>query len=116
MNDGNQLPRLMTAAYWRVPSGVQPVRTSLGVPDKFRDVPALWAAAPTGALFRNWDPDGYLGLLDSRATALIEGVDALLSEFGAVALCCYEANPADCHRSLLASWLTGHGIPVEPVK
>ncbi len=116
MNQRNHPPRLMTSAYWTVPAGVQPVRTSRGVPPKFRDVPALWSAAPTRQLFDHWNADGYLTLLDSRATTLIDGVDALLAEFHAIALCCFEPDPADCHRSLLAEWLIGQGVPVEAIR
>lgn len=104
---------IATSSFWTVPANVQPVRASLGAPPGFATIPACWPAAPTRHLLHAWDPDHYLALLDERTDALLARVEALAVSHERVAFCCWEKDPATCHRSLLASWLRGHGYRVE---
>jgi len=103
---------LATSTYWGVPAGCQPVRASRGVPERWAQVPACWPAAPSAALLHHWSPDAYLRLLEDRMDGLLARVEALLVQHERISLCCFEHDPADCHRSVLGEWLRGHGFPV----
>ena len=68
-------------------------------------------------------PNAALGALAGyadhmRTAAFAEGIATLaaLAETTATAVMCAEADPADCHRSLLADWLVSHGWEVLHVR
>jgi hypothetical protein len=122
--------RLFTASWtslWqasqRGPLPVQPVRTSKGVP-KFwpaaERFPAVDELMPDGWMLGCNDPGkaerGYSGKLHRIGIGpIVARLDAIADESGMpLALCCFEADPADCHRSWAAAWLheqTGRIVP-----
>ncbi len=112
------------------PLPVQPVRISRGKPKFWLAVfPAVEELMPPGWMFNSTDREknerGYRHQLDRIG---LERISARLDEIAAehegapLALCCFEAAPADCHRSWAASWLheqTGEAVlevepPVDP--
>ena len=114
-------PELRTSYYarWRPEHGVA-VRTSVGTPRGW-----------TGPLehIRRITPYGAFGHDDwrERYEARLDRIDAaeLAQRFADVStrhdgrplvLLCFEKDPADCHRSVLAAWLAEHGLgPVREV-
>jgi hypothetical protein len=124
--------RLFTASWTslhqasrRGPLSVQPVRISKGLPKFWPQAaafPAVDELIPDSWMLNpNEDPGrverGYVGKLDKIGLELIAArLDAIADECGgkALALCCFEADRADCHRSWAASWLheqTGLVVP-----
>ena len=110
-----------TSSFWQALAtpGVVPVRVSLGTP-KGIAVPALEPAIPPYSLLAIWesDPDGYRRryrhqLHRRRAHVLAALQDLHETYLAPLVLCCYEAEPSDCHRSLLAQWLTENGVEVD---
>lgn len=56
---------------------------------------------------------GYLEHLDENESDVIAMLDKLQDN---AVLCCWEKDPAKCHRSLLAGWLREHGIECEELQ
>jgi hypothetical protein len=93
---------------------VQPVRIS-------RSGPRFWPGGRFPVVrelvpVEGSDEHAYRKQLDGIDVAgLTERFDALSAENGLpLALCCFEADPADCHRSWWASWWqeqTGQAVP-----
>ena len=89
----------------------QAVRISVGCPKEAKDAPFIGALAPFGLFGKDLPPDefaaGYRQRLDGY------GVQGIRERIVRVArahphrpllLSCYERDPADCHRGLLAEW------------
>jgi uncharacterized protein (DUF488 family) len=51
-----------------------------------------------------YDWDGYITHLDSQPQALDRAIEVASTE--ATCLICYEADPLDCHRRIIADRLT----------
>jgi hypothetical protein len=105
---------------------ILPVRISLGKP-KFwplaATLPYVHELAPAGLLGRDLPGDEFARLyverLDRIGRRRIAGrVEAIHADYGRpLALCCFEAVRADCHRDLAAEWLEAHGFgPVPEVE
>jgi hypothetical protein len=98
---------------WRPELG-QPVRTSLGKPKwllpQAASWPLLWEVTPRGHYFNAPGPafeDAYLDQLERYgARRIARRLAAISRETGeqTLLLCCFEANPEQCHRSLLSAW------------
>lgn len=96
---------------------VEPVSVSRGKPKGWagRSFDCL---APTWQMLKMSDEDYDMAYADILAnnnphefvrelqTGLREGCEA-------VALLCWEKDPKDCHRSMIARWLTANGYEVE---
>lgn len=106
--------RITASSYWRIPPGFVPVRTSLGLP-KGMTLPDLRSAAPMKAMWgSDTFADDYRALLARRSNKLLPVLDDLLESYGDLTMCCYEADPNDCHRTDLLGWLADHGYTVVP--
>ncbi len=112
---------LWTSCYGRaraLPQEFPQVRTSRGIPEWWkpkRRIDAM-ALAPNQAVFaasnanppRNWKAM-YRTQLDSLwKSGVLERVVSQLPENSV--LLCFEANPLDCHRSILAAYLVEKGL------
>ena len=59
--------------------------------------------------YENWDD--YRGHLDTQTDAVTETLEIV--DMSATALLCYELNPNECHRSVVAEYLSrSTGMPV----
>ncbi len=98
-----------------------PVRISVGCPGAAKQAPFIGALAPLGLFGKDLPPDafaaGYRARLDRYG---VEGIRSRIERVARqhpdrpVLLCCFEKNPADCHRGLLSEWWraqTGEAIP-----
>lgn len=124
--------RLFTASWtalWRASQRdsltVQPVRISKGLPrfwPQASDFPAVEKLFVPGWMLRSGYDDraknerAYTHQLSQFGIERIAArLDAIADECGKpLALCCFEADPADCHRSWAAAWLhtrTGLAVP-----
>lgn len=81
-------------------------------------LPTLHCLVPPVAIFRayrantiTWGKytEEYLKMLDQNEMRIIDTIYDLHNPV----LCCWEKNPAKCHRSLSAQWLTQHGLSTE---
>lgn len=112
---------LATCSYalWTPEDGV-PVQTSIGAP-KWWDGPPLQdlrSAAPWGLMDVS-DPAEFRRKYRAR---LHRNTPRILAQLGELATCypgtvlvlmCFERRPQDCHRGLLAEWLSEHlGVEV----
>jgi hypothetical protein len=116
--------QLATMSYrtWRPGIGVLAVRASLGKPKWIPDAenwPAVWEITPRGWYFHDpgWEAH-YLAQLRRYGVKRIVGRFAEISRENGhpdvIAVCCFEANPADCHRAAWARWMlqaTGEVVP-----
>ena len=103
-------------------NGIEPIAICRGLPEFFRgqsfpDLAPKWNMMNLrGQEFNDAYINGVLAYLDPN------WVYQDLEQFGfkEIALMCYEKNPLDCHRSVVAGWLTAAGYDVEewepPVK
>lgn len=109
---------LLTASYraWR-PGAGSPVSISLSTPRWLPEAaqwPRLWEATPRWGYFHSPPEEfeaAYLSQLQrygpqaiSRSLARIAR-EAYLAPSDRLVLCCYEADPAQCHRQQFANWL-----------
>jgi Protein of unknown function, DUF488 len=109
---------LFTSSYraWR-PGAGSPVSTSLTTPKwwpEAAEYPQLWEACPRWSYFCAEPAEferAYLAQLErygpqriARRLAEIAR-NAYMEPSDRLCLLCFEADPADCHRSLFASWL-----------
>ena len=92
-------------------AGIEPVAVSRGKPKNFngRYIDSL---APSWAMLK-MDSDEY----DELYQRILDRNDAddIVRWLGNkdVALCCWEKNPNDCHRSKIAKWLRDNGYECE---
>ncbi len=97
------------------------VRISVGCPAAAKDAPFIGALAPFGLFGKDLPPDefaaGYHERLDRYG---VQGIRARIERVARahpdrpLLLCCFEKDPADCHRGLLSRWWkeqTGGAIP-----
>jgi len=99
---------------------VTPIRISLGIPKFWHAAEAF--PAPTVLMPSGWMFDlesaafdvAYLTKLDRIGVDRIRARLATIPSAGNLALACFEADPAHCHRGLLAAWWfkqTGEVVP-----
>lgn len=102
-----------------LPKDIVPIAVSAFVPKGFIGI-RLTSLAPTTSLLEKYKRgDGMsFALYQQEYKSLIldaQNADNLiarilrLSQGKDVALLCYEKDPLECHRSILAQWLTQHG-------
>jgi len=114
---------LFTSSYSAVdPARVVPVRTSVGVPRFAGYALEEWPSVyPWGLLdvseeqlFRR----RYRHRLHRQTPRILAELAQLLDRYDGwpLALCCFEADPAACHRSILARWLREKGAAIEEAK
>lgn len=111
-------------ASWRVALGeprVVPVRTSVGCPKGAEGFPHIGALAPYGLFGKKMPLEEFQRRYIERLGGY--GPDAIRSRLEwvaadhpdrALALCCFERRPEDCHRGIFAAWWerqTGEVIP-----
>jgi hypothetical protein len=109
MSDG----RLFTASWSDALAEpqLQPVRISVGCPGSAKHVPLVDALAPFGIFGKDLPADEfrrrYLARLDHYG---VKGIRERLERVASqhpdrpLALCCFERDPAACHRALFARW------------
>jgi hypothetical protein len=112
--------RVFTSSYSRVdPRVMVPVRTSIGAPRWAGYQLEEWPAVYPWGLLAITDPQEfrrrYRYRLHQRTGRILAELDGLLAAYDGwpIALCCFEADPADCHRSVLGGWLREKGVTVE---
>jgi hypothetical protein len=109
--------RFFTASYsaWsRRPDMGHPVVCSLLVPKwlpEAEQFPRLWAATPRWSYWRSGWPDEFRGHFEAQlrqygVQRIARRIQQIATEAGAerLVLLCFEADPAQCHRSLFAWW------------
>lgn len=109
------LPPLYTASYQAIsPELAVPVRTSIGVPTWITYPLVDWlTVAPWGLLDVQDAADfrrRYRHRLHQRTPRILRELAELRAAYAGwpLALLCYERDPADCHRALLAEWIEQH--------
>jgi uncharacterized protein YeaO (DUF488 family) len=76
-------------------------------------------ACTRGASWTVTDPDEfrrrYRHRLHQRTGRILAELAELHERYDGwpLALCCFEADPAACHRSVLAGWLAEKGVAIE---
>lgn len=92
-------------------NGIEIVSVSRGKPKGFTGR-SLDCLAPTWAMLKMSDED-YDREYEKILTR--NNADSIVSFLGSgdVALCCWESNPKDCHRSRIAEWLKAKGYDVK---
>ena len=94
-----------------------PVRTSVGSPRWWKgELEHIRRVSPYG-VFGQAEGAEYERLYIAKLDTLDAG--SLAQRFAEISarhdnrplvLCCFEKDPADCHRSILARWLEAHGF------
>jgi Active DUF488-N3 subclade len=102
-----------------VPGLVVPVLTTVGTP-RFVSFPMVeWRTVAPYGLLGIEDPAEFRRRYRHRLHRLTPKVLAELRELCEayaplpLCLCCFERDPADCHRSILAEWLREKGVRVQ---
>jgi hypothetical protein len=102
-----------------------PIRTSVGTPKWWRgELEAVRRLMPPYAALHIEDAAKFERLCVERLDRidvedLYERLESLSTRHGGrrLVLLCFERDPAECHRSILARWLTDHGFgPVPEVE
>jgi Protein of unknown function, DUF488 len=110
---------VFTASFAAVPAGlVVPVLTTVGTP-RFVGFPMVeWRTVAPYGLLQVADQEEFRRRYRHRLHRLTPRILAELRELveayapTPLALCCFEADPVDCHRSILARWLREKGVQV----
>lgn len=111
---------LYTASFW-AKTDLPRYSIALSQP-KGMALPRLSCVMPPSSTFRDikagridWAEytRQYLEMLDDNRQYIM-GIMETFAE--PVVLCCWERHPENCHRSLLAAWLTKNGIPTEELE
>lgn len=109
--------RIYTTSFW-YPTDLPRYSIALSQP-KGMHLPEIPEVMPPVRLFHDlkngtctWDYycNSYEAELDFECHTIISVMEELTNES---VLCCWEKNPEKCHRSILARWLTKHGIQCE---
>jgi hypothetical protein len=94
------------------------VLTTVGTP-RFVSFPMVeWRTVAPYGLLDVTDPDEFRRKYRHRLRRLTPKILAELRELCEayaplpLALCCFERDPADCHRSILGEWLAEKGVTV----
>jgi len=103
---------LYTASFASVdPARVVPVLTTVGTP-RFTSYPLVeWRTVAPWGLLDVADPEEFRRRYRHRLHRLTPKILAELADLRAaydpwpLALLCFEADPADCHRALLGEWI-----------
>lgn len=113
-------PRLYTASFW---AKTARKRYSIAISQpKYAFLTKLTALAPPKGIFNAYKGEqitwamyaaGYQAHLNSNKQQILALVATLPNQ---AVLCCWEKDPAECHRSVLAGWLNDNGIPTEELK
>jgi hypothetical protein len=109
-----------TASFAAVPAGlVVPVLTTVGTPRYVTYPMVEWRTVAPYGLLDEQDPAVFRRKYRHRLHRLTPKILAELREMCEayapipLALCCFERDPADCHRSILGAWLTKKGVQVQ---
>ena len=111
---------LYTASFW-TPTDKSRYSIALSQP-KGMGLPQLKFLAPPSQTFRDLKSGAitwldyriqYCFMLDQSERDILTNLTWVVDE---AVLCCWEKDPAKCHRSLLAEWLNEHGIPTEELQ
>jgi len=112
--------RLFTSSYSRVdPGTLVPVRTSIGAPRFAGYALEEWPSVYPWGLLDVTDPEEfrrrYRHRLYRQTPRILHELGELLDRYDGwpLALCCFEADPAACHRSVLAGWLAEKGVAIK---
>jgi hypothetical protein len=111
---------VFTASFAAVPAGlVVPVLTTVGTP-RFVTFPIVeWRTVAPFGLLGIQAPAEFRRKYRHRLHRLTPKVLAELRELveayapTPIALCCFEADPTECHRSVLGEWLREKGVQVQ---
>lgn len=101
-----------------VAANIEPVGISVFPPSWFNGR-SLLMLAPTSQMLRLSTPEynrqfkQRLALLDSsKVVDLLKGINRVTGKD--IAMCCFEKNPVDCHRSMVSRWLNAkEGMDVQ---
>jgi len=108
--------RLLTASYGSVDRRLAvPVRTSIGAPRwagyAVEESPTVYPWGLLDVTHPNEFRRRYRHRLHQRTGRILAELGGLLAAYDGwpLALCCFEADPAACHWSILAGWLAEKG-------